>query len=62
MPTLLCLCWQAFKASMGDKAKGVSDDMLNMLAGQQMVSEGPGITGFGGGGGCSSCSDRSTAS
>lgn len=30
--------WQkAFKASMGDKAAGVSDDMINMLAGQQLV-------------------------
>lgn len=32
---------QAFKANMGDKAAGVSDDMISMLAGQQMVSSAP---------------------
>lgn len=33
---------------MGDKAAGVSDDMINMLAGQQMVSvEAPGATNSG---------------
>jgi hypothetical protein len=31
--------WQAFKASMGDKVSGVSDDMINMLAGQQLVRD-----------------------
>lgn len=39
MPALaVVIALQAFKASLGDKAAGVSEDMIDMLAGQQMVS------------------------
>lgn len=30
---------QAFKANMGAQVSGVSDDMINMLAGQQLVRD-----------------------